>query len=262
MTPRFAAFLILTAAVGCHTPIVTPTADEPKPPIQATGEKSAPPPSETHVVTATPVPVPESPADHLAEAGRCLEREDLKSAGMELATYLEAKPDALAVRVQYAEILASLKRRSEARNQFNQFLAIAQEQKTDANATMVHVHRRLMEIAEEANDEYGLHLNRGIGLYLLSQSRAQLGASEGELPVEGLLCKAAAELTQAHEARPNEAQGAWYLYQVWSQLGQRHAALVRLREAHDAAPFAYLSPAESRKLSMACLDLLNERSIR
>jgi hypothetical protein len=259
MTPRFAAFLILTAAFGCHSPLVTPHVDEPKPLPEPVAVKSLPT-ADVHVTAR--VPVAESPADHLAEASRCLERDDLKNAGVELATYLDVRPDALAVRVQYAEILASLKRRSEARQQFNQFLAIAQEQKADAGATMVHVYRRLMEIAEEANDEYGLHLNRGIGLFLLSQSRAQLGGAQEEMPVEGLLCKAAAELTLAYDERPHEAQVTWYLYQVWSRLGQRHAALVRLREAHDAAPFSYLSPAESRKLSMACLDALNERTIR
>ena len=173
---------------------------------------------------------------------------------------MSAKPDAQTVRVQYAEILASLNRRSEARGQFGEFLAMAQEQKEGSAATMIHVYRRLMEMAEESNDDYGVHLNRGIGLFLLSQRRAQVGASEQELPVEGLLCKAAAELTLAHDERPDEAQVSWYLYQVWTQLGQRHPALVRLREAHDAAPFSYMSPAESRKLSMACLDSLAERA--
>jgi tetratricopeptide (TPR) repeat protein len=207
-------------------------------------------------------PEMEASFDHLAEASRCIERDDLKSAAAQLEIYLSAKPDAQTVRVQYAEILASLNRRAEARGQFNQFLAIAQEQKTQGGATMIHVYRRLMEIAEEAHDEYGVHLNRGIGLYLLSQQRAQLGAGEQEMPVEGLLCKAAAELTLAHDERPDEAQVSWYLYQVWSKLGQRHPALVRLREAHDAAPFSYLSPAESRKLSMACLDSLTGRTAR
>jgi hypothetical protein len=258
MTPRFATFLILTAIVGCHSPLTTPNVDEPRTNAPEVAVKAPRAAAELPVTAA--IPAPETPADHLAEAGRSLERDDLNNAGIELAIYLNAKPDALAVRVQYAEILASLNRRAEARGQFNQFLACAQEQKADASATMIHVYRRLMEIAEEGNDEYGVHLYRGIGLYLLSQRRAQLGASEQELPVEGLLCKAAAELTLAHDERPQEAQVSWYLFQVWSQLGQRHPALVRLREAHDSAPFSYLSPAESRKLSMACLDSLNERN--
>jgi hypothetical protein len=210
----------------------------------------------------SPAPrIVETPADHLAEASRCIEREDLKSAGVELAMYLESKPDSMAVRVQYAEVLAGQNRHAEAQGEFNQFLALAQEQKTEVSATMIHVHRRLMEVAEECHDEYGVHLNRGIGLFLLAQSRARVAASEEELPVEGLLCKAAAELTQAHDERPGEAQASWYLYQVWSRLGQRHAALAHLHRARDAAPFTYLSPAESRKLSMACLEITTGQNV-
>ncbi|HEV8059425.1 MAG TPA: hypothetical protein VGP68_06115 [Gemmataceae bacterium] len=273
MTSRLATLFILTGVLGCQaSPLNTSTVDEPMPPVpeavpQAMPRPPAPeaaPPAMARPAASEFVAVPEveSPADHLAEASRCLERDDLKNAGAHLAIYLSARPEALAVRVQYAEILASLKRLAESRGQFNQFLASAQEQKMDSTATMIHVHRRLMEIAEESHDEYGLHLHRGIGLFLLSQRRAQLGATEQEMPVEGLLCKAAAELTLAHDERPHEAQVSWYLFQVWSQLGQRHPALVRLREAHDAAPFSYLSPAESRKLSMACLDSLTERCTR
>ena len=99
MTPRFAVFLILTAAIGCHSPMVTPDADEPAPPAQTLAAKSPPPP-EIRVTAATPVV--ESPADHLAEAGRCLERDDRRM--RELMVYLEARPEAPAVRVQYAEI--------------------------------------------------------------------------------------------------------------------------------------------------------------
>jgi len=73
---------------------------------------------------------------------------------------------------------------------------------------MIHVYRRLMEIAEEGNDEYGVHLYRGNWpLPPLAASGATGAASEQELPVEGLLCKAAAELTLAHDERPQEAQG-------------------------------------------------------
>ena len=289
MTPRFARFLILICIFGCqtspmaHYQVEELTPVEPK--VRSTALVAAPAPTVVPAaasIATSPITNPpattapatnvafqpvsysgaDSPADHLAEASRCIERDDLQSAGAQLAIYLDSKPDSQAVRVQYAEILASLKRRLEAQGQFKQFLALAQEQKTEAGATMIHVHRRLMEIAEEANDEYGVHLHRGIGLYLLAQRRAQIDSTEQEMPVEGLLCKAAAELTLAHDERPNEAQVSWYLFQVWSQLGQRHAALARLREARDAAAFSYLSPAESRKLSLACLDCLTERSTR
>jgi tetratricopeptide (TPR) repeat protein len=258
MSPRLPTLLILTGILGCQVspaPIANP--DETRP---AVAEVAAKPVST--VTPPSPAPVAEassSPADYLTEASRCLERDDLKSAGAQLASYLNCKPEAMAVRVQYAEVLAALNQHAEALGQFNQFLVLAQEQKTEASATTIHVYRRLMEVAEESHDEYGLHLYRGIGLFLLAQSRAGVGSSDLELPVEGLLCKSAAELTQAHDAKPGEAQASWYLYQVWSRLGQRHAALAHLIQAREAAPFTYLSPAESRKLTMACLELSSER---
>ena len=69
---------------------------------------------------------------------------------------------------------------------------------------------------------------------------------------EGLLCKAAAELTLANLERPDEARPCWYLYLAWSQLGQRQLALCRLLQADSAAPFTYLTPAEQRNLRLAC----------
>ncbi len=262
MSRRLPILVILIVILGCHSaPLAVPTPDEPVRTSTQIDVKKAPPASLQAIASATPPsPPPETPADHLAEASRCIERDDLRSAGDQLSIYLNAKPDALAVRVQYAEILVSLQRPEEARGQFNLFLASAQEQKAEGSPTIIHVYRRLMEIAEESRDEYGLHLYRGIGLFLLAQRGVQLGARDEEMPVESLLCKAAAELKQAHEERPQEAQASWYLYQVWSRLGQRHPALAHLREAHDAAPFSYLSPLESRRLSMACLELLSERT--
>ena len=185
-------------------------------------------------------------------------RDDLEASWRRTSFTWSANPIAMAA--GSTEILASLRRPEEARGQFNQFLASAQEQKAEGSPTLIHVYRRLMEIAEESRDEYSVHLYRGVGLFLLAQRGAQLGANNEEMPVESLLCKAAAELKQAHDERPQEAQASWYLYQVWSKLGQRHPALANLREAHDAAPFSYLSPVESRRLSMACLELLSERS--
>ncbi len=258
MSPRLPALLILTGILGCQvSPAPIVNSHEAR---TAVAEVASKPASNPLPVVAAPIVEPTStPADFLAEASRCLERDDLKSAGVQLASYLNCKPEAMAVRVQYAEVLAGLNKPEEAQGQFNQFLALAQEQKSEASATTIHVYRRLMEVAEESHDDYGVHLYRGIGLFLLAQSRAQVASSEDELPVEGLLCKSAAELTQAHDARPAEARASWYLYQVWSRLGQRHAALAHLHQAREAAPFTYLSPVESRKLTMACLELSSER---
>src|SRR5262249_30873441 len=114
-----------------------------------------------------------------------------------------------------------------------------------------HCHSRLMEIAEQSEDEYNEHLHRGIGLFLLARERSTLPEPEGELCAEGLFCRAAAELTLAQAQRPREARPCWYLYQVWSRLGQSPPALCRLREAESAAPFTSLTPPEQQGLHLA-----------
>jgi hypothetical protein len=116
---------------------------------------------------------------------------------------------------------------------------------------LIHCHSRLMEIAELLGDGYAEHLNRGIGLLLLARVSAASPEAEKELPSEGLYCKAAGEMTLALDERPEEARPSWYLYTVWSRLGQRLPAQRCLREAGAAAPFSYLTPVEQRALQLA-----------
>src|SRR5437763_1610826 len=108
---------------------------------------------------------------------------------------------------------------------------------------------RAWELGQQAM-EAGQY-DRGIGLYLLARQRAALPDSEGELSCEGLLCKAAGELTLARLRRPDEARPCWYLYEVWSELAQRQPALRWLRAAEEAAPAGGLTPAEQRGLQRA-----------
>jgi hypothetical protein len=68
---------------------------------------------------------------------------------------------------------------------------------------------------------------------------------------EGLLCKAAAELTLATRIRADEARPHLYLHAVWSRLLQSQPAGKSLHAAEDAAPFSYLTPAEHRRLQLA-----------
>jgi hypothetical protein len=108
-----------------------------------------------------------------------------------------------------------------------------------------------MEIAVAEEDEYAEHLHRGIGLFLLARQQEAQGSHADPCP-EALLCRAAAELTLARIACPDEAQPCWYLYEVWSRLAQRQAALRCLREADLAAPFSYMTPTEQTRLALAC----------
>jgi hypothetical protein len=196
--------------------------------------------------------------NHLSLAAAYLQEDDADRACTCLARYVEGNPDEPLIRARYAELLLRLRRFPEARVQFEQLVCEAQVHANSADLDLIHCHSRLMEIAEESDDSYHEHLHRGISLYLLARKRAELPNPEGDLPAESLLCKAAAELTLAQLQRPEEARPTWYLFQVWSRLGQRQPALCRLRQANDAAPFTFLSPAEQHALHRAYEGYLEE----
>jgi tetratricopeptide (TPR) repeat protein len=207
---------------------------------------------------------PQLSRNYLSLAAAYLEKGDDAAACPHLSRYLTAHPEHLVVRGHFAELLLRMQRMKEARAEFERFVADAQDQEDQPAARqLIHCHSRLMEIAEASEDEYNQHLNRGIGLFLLARERAVLpDAEEGVLPTEGLLCKAAGELTLARLERPDEARPQWYLYEVWSRLPARKPALTCLRAAEVAAPFSYLTPAEQRSLQLACKCQSSERAIK
>jgi hypothetical protein len=188
---------------------------------------------------------------YLSLSAAYLESGNEAAACEHLGKYLTYHPDECLVRSHYAELLWRRKRLTEAHHEFERVLADAQDHKGPAHKSLVHTHGRLMEFAELVADPYGVRLHRGIGLFLLACGRAELDDPEGELPAEGLLVKAAQELTQAHELRPHEAQPCWYLFQTWNRLGQRQTARRWLAEAQGAAPLSTLSAAEQRRLRLA-----------
>jgi tetratricopeptide (TPR) repeat protein len=190
--------------------------------------------------------------NHMSLAAALLEKGDDAGAAAHLAKYVEAHPEHLVIRTHYAELLLRLERVTEARAEYERYLADAQEQSTPALTQLVQAHSRLMDIAEATEDEYGSHLHRGIGLYWLALQRADRPDPDGELPVESLLCKAAGELSVARARRPDEARPCWYLHNVWTRLGQEQPARRWLRAAQAAAPFTHLTPAEQRQLQLAC----------
>jgi tetratricopeptide (TPR) repeat protein len=191
--------------------------------------------------------------NHLSLAAAHLALGQDEQAAVQLERYLQAQPDHFLVRSQYAELLRRLDRPADARVQLERLEADLQDLDAPAHQHLVRCHSRLMEIAEAAEDEYGLHLHRGIGLYWLARQRAALpDAGDGELSSEGLLFQAASEFALARLARPDEARPCWYLYEVWSRLGQRQPATRWLRAAQNAAPFSHLTPVEKRNLFLAC----------
>lgn len=175
-----------------------------------------------------------------------------EQAAEQLRQYLNARPDHFVVRSEYAELLLRLDQLEDAREQFERFEAEIQDHEALARQHLVRCHSRLLDIATRLEDEYAIHLHRGIALYWLARQRAQLMDAGDELSSEGLLCQSASEFVLARRERPDEARPCWYLHEVWSQLAQCQPAARWLRAADEAAPFSYLTPAEQRNLHLAC----------
>jgi hypothetical protein len=190
--------------------------------------------------------------NHLSLAAAYLGRGQDEQAVLHLDLYLRARPDHHVVRGQYADLLWRLGHAEAARKQYERLEADVQDHEIMAQQLLVHCHTRLVDIARAEDDEYALHLHRGIGLYYLACQRATIADSQDELSVEGLLCQAASELSLARIRKRDEARPCWYLHEVWSHLGQRQPATRWLRAAAAAAPFSYLTPTEQRDLYLAC----------
>jgi tetratricopeptide (TPR) repeat protein len=188
---------------------------------------------------------------HLSIAAAYLEQNDERQALPHLASYVRAVPDHVIMRVHYAEILFRLQLFQEARAQFEEFLALGQSRNDVTPTLLIEVHSKLMEIGELTEDEYTERLHRGIGLYLLAGERARLGEPDGTLSVEGLLCRAVAELKDAADQRPQEARPLWYLYLTWTRLGERPQALRTLHLTEHNAGFSHMTPFEEQEMEFA-----------
>jgi tetratricopeptide (TPR) repeat protein len=188
---------------------------------------------------------------HLSLAAAYMAKGDEVAASLALGRFVEENPDHRNARFYYAELLRRLGQNQEAFAQFERAVATLQEDAKSDYPQLIRCHGRLMELAEAQQDDYQAHLHRGVGLYWLAQGSRTLGAENAELSPEGLLCKAAGELSLAHALRPHEARPSWYRYSVWRSLAQTHLAERCLKEAREAAPFTFLTPAEARSLQLA-----------
>jgi hypothetical protein len=196
---------------------------------------------------------PSDACTHLSLAAALLEKGDARAACPHLAYYVRTYPDRLPIRIHYAELLYRLHGPKEAKREFENLVADAQNEETPIENYLIQCHTRLMEIAEAEGDDYGEHLHRGIGVYYLACERASLPDLQGKLSAEGLLCQAAGELALARLEKPAEARPCWYLYQIWTRLDQGAPARKSLHMAAAAAPFCTLTPAEQRGLHLAGL---------
>jgi tetratricopeptide (TPR) repeat protein len=165
-----------------------------------------------------------------------------------LSRYVEKQPDHVMARVHLAEMLLRLGRRQAARLQFERCARELQDSGDGGADRLIHCEAKLMELAEEFEDEYAEHLHRGIGLYLLACQSAAIADPDSVLAGEGLLFRATRELNCAWAERPDEARPCWYLHKAWAQLAQQQQATRWLHAAQDAAAFSDLSTAERAEL--------------
>jgi tetratricopeptide (TPR) repeat protein len=196
---------------------------------------------------------PQLARNYLSLAAAHVSRGEEAEAAAWLSRYVAAQPQHHVIRLHYAELLLRLGKTPEGRAQLERFIVDVQDRADLADAHLLDCHTRLVQLAEADDDDYGEHLNRGIGLYLLACQRALLPEVDADgFSTEALLCRSAAELGLARRQRPEEARPCWYLHQVWSRLAQHYPASRCLRAAEAAAPFSYLTPAEQRCLRFAC----------
>lgn len=188
--------------------------------------------------------------NHLSLAAAYVAKGDDAPACFHLGCFLESHPEHHNARLYHAELLMKLKRVRDSQREFERAIAAAQDAHRIDRGHLLHCHGRLLEIAEQLDDRFEERLQRGISFYLLAQERLAAGDPAGDLPVEGLLCRAAGQLATAAALCPGEARPCWYLHAVWRQLGQSPQARRWLDEALRLAPFSYLTPGERRSLAL------------
>lgn len=253
--------LALVVTCGCHTPLMLPQRPEGRGPADSAeqlwlkGQKAMNEGQPRQAIVLYEESLRRDGTwtkNYLSLAAAHLAQGDEQAASVHLAQFLQANPEHGGARLYQAELLLKRGAHAESRCHFEQVVAAAQDTAGQNIENLLHCLGRLTEIAEAQQDEYALHLHRGIGLYVLARGLAANGMDQSVFSSEALLCKAAAELTHARNLRPDEARPCWYLYSVWHRLAQTQQASRYLKDAQQAAPFTYLSPAEHRSLELAC----------
>lgn len=196
---------------------------------------------------------PAPAADALSRAADCLDRGDEAGALPHLRAHLDAHPDALMIRAHLAELLLKRGDLTEARGQFERFVADAQLTAGPANAHLIHCHARLMAIAEETGDAYRESLHRGIGLVLLVRRWDADPDRRDEAAAEQTLAKAAAALRAAAAERPGDPRAHLYLSEAYARLGQPSAARAARRAARAGLPDPAVTPDEREQIAAGTL---------
>jgi hypothetical protein len=148
-----------------------------------------------------------------------------------------------------AELLLRLDRITEAKAEFEQFIAAAQKATGPVRGHVVHCHTRLMEIAQRADDPFAEAFHRGVGLVLIVANLDATGATEDDSREE-IVCLAVTALMEARERRPTDPRAALYLAEAHDLAGNRRAAEVSRTAARNMLAPGALTPAESMRLGL------------
>lgn len=192
----------------------------------------------------------EEPVDHLALAADALERGEERKATVYLSAHLHDHPGEAMTRAQLAELLFKQRRYADARAEFEQFVAAAQPMGGVPRKHLLHVHTRLMLIAQEEHDAFAEQLNRGIGLLALVQAWDADPARRDAAAENETLAKAVKALRAARDLKPRDARANWYLVTAYTRLGQVSAARAAWASL-DAAPPTGLTPWEASQMEAA-----------
>lgn len=188
----------------------------------------------------------EEPTSHFEKALEQLNNGRTLNACLELGLHVDEHPKDNTARIYYAELLVRVGRLALAERQFQNASQLAHE--LDNIDDRIHCHRRLMEIAEATADAYQVHLNRGIGIFLLAEKTKKIADFDQLNMAESMLCRAAGELAMARLIKGDDARPCWYLALIWQSLGQQTIASRHLHEALELVQFSTLNTAESREL--------------
>lgn len=172
--------------------------------------------------------------DDLTLAAEYLERGDKPAAAYHLELYVRKHPDQIMFRLQLAELLLQTQQDARARVHFEKFEIAGQEGNESVKQYLVHIHTRLMEIAQRQHDEFGELFHRGVGLLLLVEQQDK-SPDRDAMFCEEMVCKALRAFTEARELNPGDPRVRVYLAEVYSRMGNRRGAANERSAARNSA---------------------------
>jgi len=223
------AHIALIGFVGCESlkTSLPPAPSEPMPvvsaPLRVAANSSVVVPASATELLPEAEAEPDPSPDPLSLAAECLGRGDHANAAVHLEVHVRENPDQVMFRVQLAELLVRVGRDDTARVHFERFATDARRSTGPPRKHLIHVHTRLMEIAQRNDDRFGEVFHRGTGLLLLAEEQAGFADRDEEF-CEEMLCKAMKALREAKALDPDDMQVRVRLAEAYDRMGNPRAA--------------------------------------